>query len=359
MKKIGIGIIGSGFARRVQIPAFLACDGVELVSIASGRLENARAAAEEFGIAHFTDNWRETVARDDVDLVCITTPPNLHREMTLAAIENDKHVLCEKPMAMNVAEAEEMTAAAEGSNRLALIDHELRFLHGRIKAFEMLRDGAVGTVRNARATFQAPHRGDPSLKWDWWSDKKQGGGALGAIGSHVIDTLQWLLGTEITEVFCQLSTNVKGRIDKTGSKRMVTSDDQTSMIVRLADGKLTTDTTAMVSVSMTEGPKYQNRTEFYGTDGTLSIDHFGRISIAKTGEADWSHISVDAGAPVGKFPDTGFSRGFMAFAPLIVEAIRSNRASIEGAATFADGLQIQRVLDAARESHSRGRSVAI
>ena len=113
-ERVGIGIIGTGFARRVQIPAFLACENVEIASVASGRIENARATADEFGIEHYTDDWRETVRHADVDLVCITTPPVLHREMALLALEHGKHILCEKPMAMNVAEAEEMTNAANG-----------------------------------------------------------------------------------------------------------------------------------------------------------------------------------------------------------------------------------------------------
>src|SRR5690348_17283456 len=143
-KRVGIGIIGTGFARRVQIPGFNTCDGAEVVSVASGSLENAKATAEEFGIEHYTTDWRETVGRDDVDLVCITTPPKLHREMTLFAAERGKHILCEKPMAMNVAEAEEMTTAAREAGVMALIDHELRFLPGRRRAYEMLRDGAIG-----------------------------------------------------------------------------------------------------------------------------------------------------------------------------------------------------------------------
>src|SRR5436190_14761500 len=90
---VGIGIIGTGFARKVQIPGFLACDGANIVSIASGSLENARAAADEFGAEHYTGDWRETVRNDDVDIVCITTPPKLHREMTLFALEHGKHIL--------------------------------------------------------------------------------------------------------------------------------------------------------------------------------------------------------------------------------------------------------------------------
>ncbi len=109
--KVGIGIIGTGFARRVQIPAFLACEGASVVSIASGNIDNARAAAAEFGVGHSTGDWRETIAHPDVDLVCITTPPDLHCEIALASLDSGKHILCEKPMAMDLAEAEKMAAS--------------------------------------------------------------------------------------------------------------------------------------------------------------------------------------------------------------------------------------------------------
>src|SRR5436190_15640304 len=113
-EKVGIGIIGTGFARRVQIPAFRACDNAWIASVASGAIENAQATADDLGIGHFSDDWRKTLDHPEVDLVCITTPPVLHREMALFAIERGKHVLCEKPMAMTVAEAKEMADAAAG-----------------------------------------------------------------------------------------------------------------------------------------------------------------------------------------------------------------------------------------------------
>jgi predicted dehydrogenase len=108
-EKVRIGIIGTGFARTVQIPAFLECSDAQIVSVASGQIENARKTAEQFNIEHFTNDWRETVERADIDLICITTPPDTHCEMTLRAIECGKHVLCEKPMAMDVEEARQMT----------------------------------------------------------------------------------------------------------------------------------------------------------------------------------------------------------------------------------------------------------
>lgn len=357
--KVGIGIIGTGFARTVQIPVFLACKGGEIVSVASGSVENAEATAKQFGIEHFTGDWRETVSHEGVDLVCITTPPDLHREMALFALERGKHVLCEKPMAMSVAEAREMTEAAEGKQVLALIDHELRFQAGRQKAYRMLRDGAIGTVRHAKYNFRAPSRGDASMPWNWWSDSKHGGGALGAINSHIVDSFNWMLGTEIASVSCQLHTHVKQRKDREGNLRTVTTDDEANMLLRFEDSKLTSNATGLVSVSMVEYPEYLNRFEIFGTDGAMRIDHLGELCIAKAGERGWREVDVDLGKPAKGAADTGFSRGFNEFAPRIIDAILSGSKTIEHAATFEDGLKVQSVLDAARESDSLGRVIAI
>jgi len=358
-KKVGIGIIGTGFARKVQIPAFLACEDVVIASVASGSIENARSAAAESGAEHFTDNWRETVSHPDVDLVCITTPPNLHYEMVLSAIEHGKHILCEKPMAMNVAEAEEMVAAAEGKPLLALIDHELRFQPGRQIAFKMLRDGAIGKIRHTKFLFQAPHRGDPNVKWNWWSDASVGGGALGAIASHIIDSFNWFLGTDVASVYCQLQSHIKQRPDSSGKMIPVTSDDESNMLLRFYDSELTTDATGLISVSMSEMPKYKNRIEFYGDQGAMRIDHRGEVFVARSGDEDWSEVEVPMGENLPGVADTGFARGFTAFAPKIVEAIRNGNTQIRHAATFNDGLRVQRVLDAARESNRSGSAVAI
>jgi predicted dehydrogenase len=358
-EKVGVGIIGTGFGRKVQIPAFLACKNAMIESVASGRFENARETAAECGVGHFTDDWRETAAHPDIDLVCITTPPLLHREMTLFAIEQGKHILCEKPMAMNLAEAEEMAAAAVDKPLLTLIDHELRFQAGRRLAYKMLRDGVIGKIRHTKSIFQAPHRGDPNLAWNWWSDAGSGGGALGAIGSHIIDSLNWFLGADVSSVSCQLQTNIKKRRDSAGDMRPVTSDDESNMLLRFADGELTDDATGLVSISMTEGPKYMNRVEFYGTGGTMRIDYLGEIFIAKTGQPDWTQIEVNPGVPIPGIADSGFARGFMAIAPVLVDAIRNGSREIEHAATFEDGVRVQKVLDAARESDATGICVKL
>lgn len=356
--EVGIGFIGTGFARRVQMPAFAVCEGARLVSVSSGSLENAKAAAEEFGIEHFSDDWCKTVSHPEVDLVCITTPPIMHRDMVLFAIENGKHLLAEKPMAMSVAEAEEMTEAANSAGVLALIDHELRYLPGRIKAKVMLHEGAIGKVVHAKYNFRAPHRGDPTAEWDWWSDCAAGGGALGAINSHVIDSFNWFLETDINSVFCQLQTHIKQRPFK-GEMCEVTTDDEANMLLRFSDSTITTDATGIVSVSMIEGPEYLNQIEFVGTEGWLRVGHRGDVHIAKRGQTEMTAIDVDYPPSIDGVFESGFPSGFMAIAPKIVEGILSGSPKINNAATFQDGVKVQKVLDAARESNANGNSVSI
>src|SRR5438067_3232422 len=198
--KIRIGIIGAGFARSTQIPGFANCKGARLVAIASARREHAEEVAREFDIPNVESDWRTLIARDDLDLVSIVTPVVTHCEMTLAALAHGKAVLCEKPMAMNADEARRMTDAAREAGVLALIDHELRFLPGRLKMRELLQNGEIGKVKHVKLTFRADSRADITRPWNWWSDIKQGGGTLGAIGSHVIDGFRWLLSTEVSEV---------------------------------------------------------------------------------------------------------------------------------------------------------------
>ncbi|MGI8669758.1 MAG: Gfo/Idh/MocA family protein [Aridibacter sp.] len=352
-EKIGIGIIGTGFARKTQIPAFQHLPDAEVVSVASGSLENAESTAKEFEIKHWTDNWKETVEKDDVDLICITTPPDLHKEMTLFALEHEKHILCEKPFAMNVAEAEEMTEKALEKNVLALIDHELRFLKGRQKAFEIIREGKIGKIIHFKQTFRNSSRGTSDVAWNWWSNKDAGGGTLGAIGSHAIDTFGWFLDTEITNIFCLLKTNVKKRTDKNGVEREVTSDDEANMILKFADSELTQNAGGTASLSMVEAGEYDYNLKIFGTEGSLIIGEQGEIRHAKMGDGDWKEIEVDLGDAPPNVQPSGWSRGFMSFSSQIVSAIKTGKSEIPHAATFSDGLKIQKVLDAARKSDEK------
>lgn len=354
-KVIGIGIVGAGFARTTQIPAFKDCIGARIVAIASGHRENAERVAEEFKIRHVANDWRELVAIDDVDLVSVVTPPATHMDITLAALQHGKHVLCEKPMAMNAEQARQMTERAAATGKLALIDHELRFLNSRRMMRTMLQSGAIGTVRHCNYVFRSDYRGVLDRPWDWWADESMGGGTLGAIGSHVIDSFRWVIGAEIAEVFCMLSSHIAERPDKeTGAMRPVTSDDEAKLLFRFADSELTKKTTGAAALSVVESGGHENRLEVYGATGALMVEDTGELWHSPAGSAAWRPVPVDQDPMAAGMRPGSWSRGFTALSGAIIDSLHEGRTSVEGAATFADGYQIQLVLDAARESNKRG-----
>jgi predicted dehydrogenase len=353
-KTIGIGIVGAGFARTTQIPGFLNCKGARLVAIASRNRERAERVAKEFAIESVANDWRELVERDDIDLVSVVTPPSTHMEITLAALERGKAVLCEKPMAMNAGEAKRMTDQAQAAGVLALIDHELRFLSSRRKMRGMLHDGAIGTVRHCNYVFRSDYRGVLG-NWDWWSDVKMGGGTLGAIGSHAIDSFRWILDAEVSEVCCVLSTHVAERPDKTtGTMHRVTSDDTVRMLLKFAESPLTKGATGSTSLSVVESGKLQNQLEVYGSSGALMVEETGELWHSPAGSGTWRPVHVQHDAVASGMRDGSWSRGFTVFSSKIVTALREGRTAVEGAATFEDGYRVQLVLDAAHASNESG-----
>ncbi len=352
-KTIRIGIIGAGFARTTQIPGFKNCKDARIVAIASAHRERAEEVAREFTIDHVEDDWRALVARDDIDLVSIVTPVVTHFEMTLAALDAGKAVLCEKPMAMNAVEARRMADRAREAGGLALIDHELRFLTGRVKLHELLRKGDIGKVRHVRLILRADSRADPDWPWNWWSDIKQGGGALGAIGSHTIDGFHWLLGAPVSEVCCNLATHVRQRKDESGKMREVTTDDETNLLLRFADSELTEEATGNASLSMVEAGKPEHRLEIFGERGAYMIED-NALWQSSVGDGEWKRVETDPGELGSGMRDNDWARGFTAFSSKIVEALRAGRTTVKGAATFEDGYRTQLVLDAARRSFESG-----
>ena len=366
-KTIRIGIVGAGFARTTQIPGFLKCDGANVVAIASRHRENAESVAREFGIAGVAADWRELVEREDIDLISIVTPPATHMEITLAALDRGKHVLCEKPMAMNAGEARQMTERAQQAGVLALIDHELRFLGSRRKMRAMLAEGAIGTVRHCNYVFRSDYRGVVERAWDWWSDERMGGGTLGAIGSHVVDSFHWMLSAEISDVCCMLSTHVAQRPEKgrgaaagepsapdAATMRRVTTDDEAKLMFRFAESALTKNTTGAASLSVVESGKYLNQLEIYGSKGALMVEETGELWHSPAGSGAWQPLQVERDPIAPGMRDASWSRGFTAFASAIVKALREDQLKVAGAASFAEGYRVQLVLDAARASNKSG-----
>src|SRR5215217_4182146 len=352
---VGTGIIGTGFARTTQIPGFRDCMGAKIVAIASRNRERVEAIAKEFGIEHVAADWQELVRHPDVDLVSVVTPPSTHMEITLAALDQHKAVLCEKPMALNAAEALRMAEKANAAGVLALIDHELRFLNSRRVMRGMLQTGAIGSVRHCNYVFRSDYRGIADRAWDWWSDAAMGGGALGAIGSHVVDSFRWMLSTEVTHALGMLSTHIKQRPDKSnGGMRPVTTDDEAKLLFRFTDGPHTENATGAASISVVESGKYENRLEIYGTKGALMVEETGELWLSPIGSGVWRPVQVEQDHMAQGMRESSWSRGFTAFSVAIVEAMRAGKPTVKDAASFEDGYRVQLALDAIRASNQSG-----
>ena len=175
-------------------------------------------------------------------------------EIALAALENRKAVLCEKPMAFDAEQSARMVEAARAAGVLALVDHELRFLNSRRTMRAMLQRGAIGQVRHCNYTFRLDYHG-PDRPWDWWSDLSMGGGTLGAIGCPCYRLISVDAQTDFASVLGMLSTHIKQRPDKAnGTTRAVTSDDEAKLL-RFADGPTNTEATGAASLSVVEAGK--------------------------------------------------------------------------------------------------------
>jgi Predicted dehydrogenases and related proteins len=336
-----IGIIGTGWGARAQVPAFREA-GLDVVAIAGQNSERTRRVARELHVEPF-DDWRALI-ESNIDLVTIVTPPSEHLEMATVAFDAGKHVLCEKPMALNVAEAEQLVAAARNHpDQLALIDHELRYLPSFRAARE--RIGELGGIRYAEVRYASPGRGDRSREWNWWSDAKRGGGIWGAVGSHFVDTLRFL-NMEIEAAQATLQTIIAERPFE-GATRRVTSDDFAAVNLRLAGGAIA----AMTFSAVASGPDEPTTLTIHGEDGALRLVG-EELLTALRGEP----FTVAVGA--GRSDRRGNSAGgaFGSGTYFLGRALRSalddgDRTKLAIAATFDDGLAHQRVLDAARTSN--------
>ena len=175
----------------------------------------AAEAAARLGWAESATDWRAVVARDDIDVVDICTPGDTHAEIAIAALEAGKHVLCEKPLANTVAEAEAMTAAADEA-RARGVRAMVGFTYRRVPAIalarELVAEGRIGEIRHVRAQYLQDWIADPEAPLSWRLDKeKAGSGALGDIGAHIVDLTQFITGSRITELTGRLETFVKER----------------------------------------------------------------------------------------------------------------------------------------------------
>ncbi|NJQ02908.1 Gfo/Idh/MocA family protein [Streptomyces zingiberis] len=374
---LGVGMVGYAFMGAAHSQGWRTAGRVfdlplnPVMAAVCGRDPGAvRAAADRHGWAAAETDWRALIARDDVQLVDICTPGDSHAEIALAALEAGKHVLCEKPLANSVAEAEAMTEAARRARergQLAMVGFNYRRVPAVAYARRLIAGGRLGTLRHVRVTYLQDWLTDPEFPLAWRLQRERAGsGALGDLGAHIVDLAQYLTGEHLAGVSALTETFVKERplpsrasglsaaADGTG-RGPVTVDDAALFTGRLESGALASFEATRVAA----GRKNALTIEVNGERGSLAFDlerlnelsfHDHTVDAAEAGfrrvlvtEAD--HPYLEAWWPPGH--GLGYEHTFVHQARDLVHAIA---AGTDPEPSFADGLQVQRVLAAVEES---------
>ena len=323
----------------------------------------ARAAAARLGFEESATGWEQTVRRADVDAVVVATPPDLHHGVVLAALAAGKHVLCEKPLALTATEARAMCEAAEAAGVVHLVGFNLRQAPALQQARLLIREGAVGEISHITGRYFQDHGCDARRPMSWrYQAARAGSGALGDVGSHLVDAVRMLAG-EIETVTAVSRTVVAHRpaapVELAGAAA-VDVDDYTAFIARFASGALGTFEVSRVAA----GRRNQFAVEITGSEGSLAFD-WERSSellyFAASDAADrqgFRRIVVGPAQPSypGLLPVAGLGIGF--FEAMLLQSAAFARAIAEGApaqgATFHDGLRACEVVDAILESTRTG-----
>ena len=384
---IGVGMIGYAFMGRAHSLAWHTVSRVfdvplrpRLAAICGRDKAAAAAAAVRLGWAAVETDWRALIARDDVQLIDISAPGDMHAPIALAALAAGKHVLCEKPLANTLAEAEAMKAAADAaypSGARAMVGFNYRRVPALALARRLVEQGRLGTLRHFRAVYLQDWLTSPDAPMTWrMQAERAGSGALGDLGAHIVDLARYLTGDEITGVSAVAATFTTERPYADGSGAgPVTVDDAVVFAARLASG-------ALASFEVTRcaaGRKNGLRVELNGSAGSLAFD------LERLNELEFFTVAADSGADDAGAGDGGGGGDPGGFRRVLVteggdpylsawwppghvlgwehtfthQAADLLTAIADGGQplpSFADGLAVQRVLDAVARSAASGNS---
>jgi predicted dehydrogenase len=367
MKTYRVGLIGSGFIGRAHAIALqevgavfpdVAAPACEI--LADRDAAQAAKSAAAMGFARSTGDWRELVADLTVDIVDICSPNYLHREMALAAIAAGKHVWCEKPLALDAAEAQEVASAAAHAGVVHLIGFNYSQNPLIRLAQSMIAAGELGKVLGFSGRYFEDYMADPAVPHSWRCERKlAGAGALADLGSHLVDMAEILLGP-IDSVLATLETvHAQRRVPATGEMRSVENEDTARALVRFARGCGGSFEISRVATGFKCGLAFT----VFGSNGSLSFDqermnelrHYSaadapgrrgfRTILAGPEHPDYAHFC----------PAPGHGLGINDLK--VIEARNLLRAIADGAPArpgFDVGLRVQRVMDAMERSHGSG-----
>ena len=359
---IRVGLIGVGWGSVVQTPAFRMVPEFEVAAICSRRPESVAAAGEKLGIADVSTDWRTFVERDDLDVISICTPVDLHHEQALAAIAAGKHVVVEKPVGIDSVQTGEMLSAAEDAGVAHAVCFEGRWEPARLKIWEMVNAGHLGdpymAMARSGADFWHPSRG---LQSEWMYRKDEGGGYMMGMGSHDIDYVCAMFG-EPEAVCADVRTTIKERPRPDGSMLTVDADDTSVLLMRMQNGMLVSIITTAVAFQ-----RNFRAFEACGSDGSLVMDGLlmGEEEVAVvSGSINQDRAMVipssDRKPRSGiEAPKRRAAGAILSLALMLEDWLPALSGQPSVAANLSDGHRVARIIDAARKSSEGAGWVAL
>ena len=381
-KKIRVGMVGYKFMGKAHSHAykdvgmFFDMDADYVMRAICGRNEQGvREAAARFGWESWETDWRRLVARDDIDMVDINAPSDAHKEIALAAIANGKHVLCEKPLALNLADAREMLEAAEKAGVKHGVCFNYRFLPAVQLAKKIIDEGKIGDIYHYRATYLQDWLVDPGAPLAWRLRKEiAGSGAHGDINAHCIDLARFLIG-EFDRVVGHNRTFIKerpllaqsegltGRASAT-EKGEVTVDDATGFLADFKNGAMG----VFIATRFATGRKNANTFEIHGSRGSIrwDLERLNELEVYFRDDepelagfrrilaTEFVHKYAGNWWPTGHI--IGYEHGFV---HIVYEFAQHIATGSPFAPTFYDGVKCQQVLEAVDLSIERGAWVRV
>jgi predicted dehydrogenase len=364
---IGVGMVGYAFMGAAHSHAWRTAPRVfdlpltpVMVALCGRDGAAAAAAAQRLGWAQAQTDWRSLIGRPDIGLIDICAPGDQHAEIAIAALDAGQHVLCEKPLANTVAEAEAMAAAADRARArgvFAMTGFNYRRVPAIALARELVKAGRLGEIRHVRATYLQDWLTDPHFPLTWRLEREHAGsGALGDLGAHIVDLAQYLSGQSITGVSGLTTTFIARRPRPDGSgDGPVTVDDAALFTATLAGGGVA----SFEATRFATGHKNALRIELNGARGTLTFDlerlnelefHDHELPPAEAGSrrilvTEPTHPYLSAWWPPGHV--LGWEHTFTHQAADLLTAIATG---IPPHPSFTDGLAVQRVLAAVQAS---------
>ncbi|MFF2481763.1 Gfo/Idh/MocA family protein [Paenibacillus sp. NPDC058071] len=384
MGNVRVGMVGYKFMGKAHSNAYRAlpmffpqAKAKPVMKAICGRnAEALEQARSQFGWEDAVTDWRELIARDDIDLIDINAPSDAHKEIAIEAAKAGKHLFCEKPLALSLADSREMLAAAEEAGVKHMVGFSYRFAPAVKLAKKLIEEGRIGRIYHFRATFLQDWIMDPEFPLVWRLQKEiAGSGSHGDLGAHLIDMARYLAGeikdvVGVSETFIkerpipQTMTGLSAKGDKDGPKGEVTVDDATLFLARFENGALG----SFEATRFAAGHRSTNAFEINGSLGSIKFDfeRMNELQVYFTSDAedvqgfrrvlatDAPHAYMDAWWPAGH--PIGYEHTFTHEMLELMEAIAEDRQPVPN---FYDGVKCQEVLEAVERSVEERRWVSL